>query len=120
MDGAMIQHKELSENSQWQQMPFAQQMANVGSEVFRAGKWRAKGRDDRAMAASERALELLDFTIHASAASQSISRLRELLRLREVLCDYFFGENQLGTTQEWLNGYFNSFSMVASRQRYST
>lgn len=120
MDGSVIRHKELSESIQWQQMPFAQQMANVGSEVFRAGKWKAKGRADRALTAFERALELLDFTVKAAVASRSGPRLRELLRLREVLCDYFYGDNQFGTTQEWINAYFNSFSIVASQQRYNT
>ena len=114
MDG-IIQHKGISESSQWQQMPFAQQMANVGSEVFRAGKWKVKGKEDRAQLASDRALELLDFTI--SAAQQSNRNLRELVRLREVLCDYFYGENMFGSTPESLNKYFNPFSFKASQQR---
>ena len=98
-------------------LPFSQQMANVGSEVFRAGKWKAKGKEERAQLASDRALELLDFTI--SAAQQSNRNLRELVRLREVLCDYFYGENMFGSTPESLNKYFNPFSFQASQQRYS-
>ena len=118
MDGVVIQHKNLSESSQWQEMPFAQQMANVGSEVFRAGKWKAKGKEERAQSASDRALELLDFTI--SAAQQSNVNLRELVRLREVLCDFFYGENLYGSTQESLNRYFDPFSFKAAQQRYSS
>ncbi len=117
MDGGLIRHKGLAEGSQWQQMPFAQQMANVGSEVFRAGKWKAKGREDRAQSASDRALELLDFTISAAQASKA--GLRELLRLRELLCDYFYGDNLYGSTPESLNRYFEPFSLKAARQRES-
>ena len=115
MDGVVIQHKSLAESTQWQQMPFVQQMANVGSEVFRAGKWRAKGKEERALSASDRALELLDFTI--SAAQQSNTSLRELVRLREVLCDFFYGDNLYGSTPESLNKYFDPFSFKAAQQR---
>jgi len=115
MDGVVVRHKGLSESSQWQNMPFAQQMANVGSEVFRAGKWKAKGKEDRALSASDRALELLDFTI--SAAQQTGGSLRELVRLREVLCDFFYGENLFGSTPEGLNKYFDPFSFKAAQQR---
>ena len=118
MDGAVIQHKGLADSSQWQQMPFAQQMANVGSEVFRAGKWKAKGKEEKAQSASDRALELLDFTI--LAAQQSKKSLRELLRLRELLCDYFYGDNQFSSTPESLNKYFDPFSYKAAQQRYNS
>ena len=43
MDGSMIRHKELAESGRWADMPFVEQMANIGSEVFRAGKWKEKG-----------------------------------------------------------------------------
>ena len=115
MDGAVTQHKTLSESSQWQEMPFAQQMANIGSEVFRAGKWKSKGREERARSASDRALELLDFTV--AAAKESKTSLRELLRLRELLCDFFYGDNQFGSTPDSLNKYFDPFSSKAARQR---
>ena len=117
MDRVVIQHKSLSESSRWQQMSFAQQMANVGSEVFRAGKWKAKGKADRAQLAADRALELLDFTI--SASQKSGLPLRELVRLREVLCDFFYGENLFGSTTKSLNKYFEPFSFKASQQRYN-
>ena len=38
MDESMIRHKELAESGRWAALSFAEQMANVGSEVFRAGK----------------------------------------------------------------------------------
>ena len=117
MDGAVVQHKGLAESTQWAEMPFAQQMANVGSEVFRAAKWKSKGKTDRALLASDRALELLDFTI--LSAQQSKRNLKELTRLREVLCDYFYGENDYGSTQENLNKYFHAFELKAAYQRHN-
>ena len=115
MDGAVIRHRGLAEGSRWQEMPFAEQMANVGSEVYRAGSWETKGRDDRAKAASDRALELLDFTVDASLRSGK--DVRELLRLRELLCDHFYGDNRFGSTPESLNRFFDPFSRKAARLR---
>lgn len=115
MDGAMIQHKDLAESGRWAEMPFAQQMANIGSEVFRAGKWKAKGKTERALSAADRALELLDFTVQATV--HDCRSPRELLRLRELVCDYFYGDNLYSSTGESLNRYFEPFSMKAARQR---
>ncbi len=115
MDRNLIQHKELAESGRWQELPFAQQMANIGSEVFRAGKWKMKGKTDRCLSATDRALELLDFTVECK--ERSSQGRRELLRLREILCDYFYGENQFHSSPEILNKYFDPFSLKASRQR---
>ena len=118
MDGAVIQHKGLAESSQWAEMSFAQQMANVSSEVFRAAKWMDIRKQERAELASDRALELLDFTIQS--AQQSKRNLKELTRLREVLCDYFYGDNEYNSTQESLNKYFHAFELKAAYQRLGT
>lgn len=115
MDGAMIQHKGLAESGRWAEMPFAQQMANIGSEVFRAGKWKEKEKTERAQNAADRALELLDFTVQAMVHEHRSPR--ELLRLRELVCDYFYGDNLYASTGESLNKYFEPFSMKAARQR---
>ena len=117
MDSVLIQHKGLAESTQWFEMPFAQQMANVGSEVFRAAKWKEKGRADRAASAADRALELLDFTI--LSMQRSGKRLKEVTRLREALCDYFYGENDFGSTEESLNRYFRPFEQRVAIQRYN-
>lgn len=115
MDGSVIQHKELAASGRWGEMPFAQQMANIGSEVFRAAKWKDAGKTDRALRASDRALELLDLTV--SSRQQKALEIRELLRLRELLCDYFYGENLYAQSSSALNHYFEPFSMKAAEQR---
>lgn len=116
MGEAVIQHKSLAESGRWAELSFAQQMANIGSEVFRAGKWKCRGKQERAELASDRALELLDFTVQ-SMLSQHRSP-RELLRMRELLCDFFYGSNQYQSSVESLNHYFEPFSMLAARQRH--
>lgn len=60
-------------------------MANIGSEVGRMISWRGKNANYSAKA-FERALELLDLTI---VDSKNRPHLKELVRLREVLADYF-------------------------------
>ena len=40
-----VQDKELAVG-RWQQTPFLEQMANIGSEVSRALNWRAKNNED--------------------------------------------------------------------------
>lgn len=115
MDKGLIQHKGLAESGRWAEMPFAQQMANIGSEVFRAGKWKQKGKTERAQNAADRALELLDFTVQAMADEHR--NTKELLRMRELLCDFFYGGNLYASSAESLNGYFEPFSLKAARQR---
>ena len=115
-DVNLIRHKSLAESERWFKMPLAQQMANVGSEVCRAAKWKEKENHDRTASAADRALELLDFTI--LSVQRSGKRLTELTRLREVLCDYFYGENSYGSTEESLNRYFRPFEQLAASQRY--
>lgn len=81
-----IQHKDLA-MGRWKEFSFFEQMANIGSEVERALKWREKNNSEYSVLAFERALELLDLTIEDD---KNNSRLKELMRLRETLADYFF------------------------------
>ena len=115
MDQAVIHHRNLAESARWQEMPFAEQMANIGSKVFRASKWKEKGKTERALSAADWALELLDFRI--LAAQNNHRSMKELTRLREVLCDYFYWQNQYNSSQDSLNRYFDFFSNVAVCQR---
>ena len=109
MDTGMIQHKDLAVSGRWASMRFCEQMANIGSEVSRAMRWKEKGREDRVAAAMDRCLELSDLTI----ALQRGRRRRELLRAREVLCDFFLGENEYQSTGEQIQRYYDAFAMAA-------
>jgi len=108
-----VQHKELA-GGRWAEMSFCGQMANVGSEVSRALNWRAKGKDDYSKKAAGRALELLDITI---SLIKKYSRLKELLRLREALVDFFYGVNEYSSSEILWRKYFDPFN-YAVRKKY--
>lgn len=105
------QHRELA-SGRWNQLPLVEQLGHVGSEVERALKWRGKSNPDHCMRAFERALELLDLTL---ASPRNRLRLKEIARTREILVDFFCGENQFETTAESLSAYFLRFACAARR-----
>ena len=107
-----FQHKRLADKN-WVKLSFCQQMANVGSELERAIKWKAKGNRDYSLLSFERALELLSFTIDGAKKS----RLKELTRLREVLVDYFVYKNIYRSNEKNLHNYFYGFNYAARLNR---
>jgi hypothetical protein len=44
-------------------------------------------------------------------------RLKELTRLREVLLDYFLGENRFGSTESSWRSYFHAYGLAAAIKR---
>lgn len=104
-----FQHKSLAAG-RWNKLNLMEQLANVGSEVVRAINWRNKGNENYSKMAAERALELFDLTL---ADSKNKGRLKEVARARELLVDYFYGENIYHTTDESWQKYFYSFNCAA-------
>ena len=102
------QHQSLA-RGRWSQMPLAEQMANIGSEVDRALHWRAKNNDPFCQKAVDRALELLDLSL---ASAEGFPRLKELARTREALVDYFLGSNQYQSAESSWRKYFLSFAFL--------
>jgi hypothetical protein len=102
-------HRELNAGK-WAQMNFMEQLANVGSEVSRASRWKMKNNETHAQNSFERALELLDLTI---LNSPRYSATKELCRAREEMCKHFYDS----TTDEFekINQYFYPFA-VATRK----
>lgn len=108
-------HKNLAKG-QWQQFSLVVQLANVGSEVGRAILWRKKHDKDLSQSAFFRALELIDLT---KKDPKNKARLKEICRMREVLVDYFFGQNIYCSNDNlWLN-YFFHFNYAAFLERKS-
>ena len=107
------QHKELA-SGRWKQLSLAEQMANIGSEVSRAMRWRRKGNTEIAHRAAVRALELLDLSLDAG---HSYPRLKELARVREAVVDYFFGRNEYASSEALWRSYFDHFNYAARVQR---
>lgn len=104
------EHKNLAAG-RWNSLSFFEQMANIGSEVERAIKWREKANTEYSQMAFERALELLDLTI---ADQKNSKKLRELTRLRETFVDYFAFENTYQSTSKSFQNYFYAFNFAAS------
>jgi len=60
--------------------------------------------------AFKRDLELLDFTVETV---KELHRLRELLRVREALVDYFVYNNVYGSSIKSWHNYFFAFNYAA-------
>jgi len=101
----LIHHKSLT-LKKWRSLSIFEQMANIGSEVERTISWRKKGNKKYADLAFERALELIDLT---AADIKNKDRLKEILRVRELLADWYFFENRYQSTDEFWQKYFFSF-----------
>lgn len=91
-----------------------EQLGNIGSEVGRAITAKGRGNDQRMWSALDRALELFDLTIEDP---RWVHRLKEVLRAREIVCDYLVGSNAYGSTAESLETYFLAFAMAARSAR---
>ena len=105
------QHAELA-SGRWKTFTLCEQLANVGSEVFRALSWQ----HDPVIckAAFYRALELMDLTIQNATG---FYRLRELARIRELLTDYFTNVNEYQTSSEYWKTLFMQFTTAAAIER---
>ena len=107
------QHAELA-TGRWHTLSLMEQLGNIGSEVERTIRWKNKQNSVQATKAMERALELLDLTASDQRWIQA-KRLKEILRMREVLCDWFYGDNEYHSTAEQWQKYFLYFG-IAARQ----
>lgn len=90
-------------------MSLVEQMAHVGSEVERALHWRAKKNGPFCQKAVDRALELLDLSLEST---KEFSRLKELARAREILVDYFLGDNGYQSDENSWRKYFLPFAIA--------
>lgn len=109
-------HKKLEESGKWYEMSLAEQLGNVGSDVDRIISWRKKGNEEYAESAFYRALELLDLT--KSDKRWHGPKLREICRVREVLCDAFFGSELYNTSLEYFSKYFYQFAHAAKNKKH--
>jgi hypothetical protein len=106
------QHKELAQG-RWFELNLVEQLANIGSEVERAILWRDKD-EEHSKKAFYRALELLELTLR-DKKNRKYSLLKELCRLKEVLIDFFYGDNKFSSSDELIRKYFYAFAYMARR-----
>ena len=107
----LFMHKELA-SGRWYALTLFEQLGNIGSEVSRAFNWRKKNRHDLSKEAVNRALELLDLTV---VSMNRYSGLKECLRVRESLIDYFYGENEFSSSEALWRNYFDVFVYAARK-----
>ena len=74
----------------WSKLSLTQQLGHVASEIARARYWQEKNEAPNRDKSLERALELIDLTI---ADIRWKGRLKEIARLREVVCDWLSQKN---------------------------
>lgn len=91
----------------WKTKSFFEQMANLGSEVFRSLSWREKGDKEYSLAAFYRSLELIDITLDCKLTKPEF---KELCKIREFWIDYYLFNNQYNFTKEYWESYFYQFS----------
>lgn len=110
-------HASLADG-RWDALPLAKQMGNIGSEISRAIRWRGKENPERMEACVERALELIDLSLRwaqtAEIRKAHPGALRELARLRAVVCDYFLDENEYASEETALLRYFDQFALASA------
>ncbi|MBM3887435.1 hypothetical protein FJ364_05900 [Candidatus Dependentiae bacterium] len=109
----ILHHKGLTQEH-WNTLSLMEQLANVGCDVSRTIRWRNRNNVNYSTAGLERALELLDLTI---ADPKHKGRRKELVRVREVLKDYFLGDNEYGSTDELWEKYFYAYNWAAALEK---
>ena len=105
-----IFHTDLEKR--WNRFSLSEQMANIGAEIGRTINWRKKGNKVMSTNALYRGLELLYFTINDTKNKNS---LKEILRVREALVDFFLGENIYGSSDVIWEKYFYYFNVAARK-----
>ena len=112
---SQVRHAELAAG-RWHAMSLCEQLGNVGSEISRALRWRTRN-PVISRNALDRALELFDLTLDDPRLRRSRARLREIARAREVVVDFFVGDNEYRSSEASLQGYFDFFARAAASEK---
>lgn len=105
-----IYHKDLEKR--WHNFSLVEQMANIGAEIGRTINWKSKGKKELSTNAFYRGLELIDFTVKDKKNKNS---LKEILRVREILVDFFMGENVYKSTNILWENCFHFFNLASRK-----
>lgn len=104
-------HKKLSQG-RWFELSLAEQLGNIGSEVYRVARW--QGKDEKLFEnAVFRTLELFDLTLEDKRWK---NRRWEIARAREVFCDEVYGGKLYKSSFKDLLRYFDIFALAARSQ----
>lgn len=102
------------ESKEWQQFNIYQKMGNIGAEVNRAFLLKKKDKE-LALKSTSQALSLIDQTILSQISQKRYNAIREILLLREVFCDSFFGAGNFNVSPRSLKKYFLPFAVKANK-----
>jgi len=106
-------HNNLA-NGRWQKMSLLSQLSHIGSEVSRAYYWRKKEDKKSEKESIWRALELIDLTISDERWRERVS---EIIRLREIICDFFISDNLYNTSFQNLQEYFLNLAIKDNKNK---
>ena len=99
-------------HERWERLIFADQLANIGTEVARAARAKNMQDDRRLQQHLDLTLELFEFTLDDERwRGQRV----EIGRAREIVCDFLAGDNEYESTAESLDAYFLPFSYLSLR-----
>lgn len=94
----------------WHKLSLAEQMGNIGSEVFRLINSKERGDLNNAQSSFVRVLGLIDLTI---GDKRWKGRLFEVLRLREVICNFYLDKKIYNISIDNLKKYFIPFALIS-------
>ncbi len=107
-------HNGLITKVQWKNLDTYTQLANIGSEVGRAFKWKKAKIKDRADTAFFRAWELFDATVNDT---KNARKRKEIDIAKELFADLYFDRNEYKETESGLEKYFTDFAILARQFR---
>ncbi len=98
----------------WQKLSLIEQLANIGSEIYRVKMW--QGKDEKFFENSIiRALDLFNLTL---SDPKNKGRLKEIARAKELFLDAVYnGAKEYETTLDDLDKYFYQFALIISKNR---
>lgn len=108
-----MEQKSLADG-RWFELSLVEQLANVGCDIDRAIRWKNREEEVYSHDALKRAFDLLFLTIKDP---KNKKRLKEVMRVKELLLDYFMGNNEYSSSDEMWHKYFMDYNYMAAIAR---
>ncbi len=105
-------HKSLTKEK-WLSYSLMTQLGNIASEAQRALSFKARGEQERAQRSLYMCLELIDLSLEDSSWK---NKAKELLRLREVLCDVVLEQGQFEVSPNNLISYLSNLALLSKSE----
>jgi hypothetical protein len=98
----------------WQRLSLIEQLANIGSEIYRVKMW--QGKDEKLFENSIiRVIELFNLTL---SDPKNKGRLKEVARAKELFLDAVYnGGKEYKTSLDDLDKYFYQFALIVSKNK---